>query len=259
MTLIRQKSTGGKGILGKPARLLWLSLLGFVLVIAAGQGCKTEADMSTTGGLQIIQFGGLAKVGIGKYLYVPEARGFDIIVPGQVDSGDVSVLVGREVRGEGEFNADWPSILVAKRIDVKEGERAWKTVFTRTAEPALDDYLHLHEREKVQALRNLSFEKKEDWEGKERVKVYGRLETETVMEGGAEKDISRIVVLNEENQAVGKIIVDSISDVARYYIQKLRLFDNLWIYITVKETVDWNTRKKTWDLFHADVLFAGLF
>ncbi|MBU1338330.1 MAG: hypothetical protein KKD56_04595 [Acidobacteria bacterium] len=49
------------------------------------------------------------------------------------------------------------------------------------------------------------------------------------------------------------------TDFADYYIKKLRLFNEFWCYLNVKETVDWGTRRRTRELFHADLLFAGLF
>ena len=49
------------------------------------------------------------------------------------------------------------------------------------------------------------------------------------------------------------------TDFANYYIHKLRLFDRFWVYLNVKDTVDAKVRRKTRELFHADVLFAGLY
>jgi len=71
--------------------------------------------------------------------------------------------------------------------------------------------------------------------------------------------VYKIVVVDEEDQEVGKILVDSISDFAQYYVKKLGLFDYFWFYVTVKDTVEWSDRRNSRDLFHADIQFAGLF
>jgi len=119
--------------------------------------------------------------------------------------------------------------------------------------------LDLEAREEFQVLKNLSFEKKEGWEGIERAKIYGKLEMETVTEGEEEKEIFRIIVLDAKDNEVGKIIVDNFTDFSQYYIKKLKFFDKLWFYFTVKDTVEWRVRRRTRELFHADVLFNGLF
>lgn len=247
----------------KIVRILVLGLIVTLLVIGGSIACKKEAgeELAPEEGGQavIIEFEGIAKVGVGKYLFVPEVQGFDIIVQGQIESGDVSVLVGKEVRGKGGFSSDMPSILVASSIDVKESEKDWRNVFTRTEEVVLEDYLDLKARDEFQILKDLSYDKKESWEGIEMAKVFGKLEKETVTEGEEKKDIYRIIVLNEKEEEVGKIIADSFTDFALYYMKKLRLFDNFWFYITVKDTVDWRVRQRTREFFHADVLFSGLF
>lgn len=259
MALWIGNSTEGKSRMEKIIRVLSLSILTSLLVMAGSSACKksVEEQLDTQEG--ILEFEGVAKVGIGKYLFVPEVQGFDIIVQGQVDSGDAGVLVDKEIRGSGQFSPDRPSILVANSIDVKESERNWRNVFTRSDEVVLDGYLNLKAREEYKVLSDLAFDKKDGWEGKEKGKVYGSLEKQTVTEGEEQKDIYRISVLNEENQEVGKILVDNMSDAALFYVKKLRLFEKFWFYFTIKDTVDWRTRQNTSELFHADVLFSGLF
>lgn len=259
MALRIGNSTGGKRNLEKITRAMLLSTLAFLLVFAGSSACKRDVEEQLDIKEDIIEFEGVAKVGLGKYLFVPEAQGFDIIIQGQVDSGDASVLVDKEVRGEGEFSLDRPSILLANRIDIKESGRSWRNVFTRTEEVVLDDYLDLHVRDEFEALTDLSFDKKESWEGKEKGKVYGKLEKETITEGEEQKDIYRIIVLNEKNEEVGKILVDGITDSALFYVKKLRLFESFWFYVTIKDTVEWKTRVSSSELFHAEVLFSGLF
>jgi len=65
--------------------------------------------------------------------------------------------------------------------------------------------------------------------------------------------------LADKDIELGKIIVDDFTDYALYYMKKLKLFDRLWFYIAIKDTVEWKVRQETRELFHADVLFVGLF
>jgi hypothetical protein len=259
-------STEGKSKQEKIVLTLGFSLLALLLVIGGSISCKKKAGEEMALGEEglvakegIILFEGVVNVGIGKYLFIPEASGFDIIVQGPLESGDVSTLVGKEVKGRGAFSPEKPSILIANDIEVKESERNWRNVFTRTEEFVIDDYLDLEAREEFQVLKNLAFEKKEGWEGIERAKIYGKLEMETVTEGEEEKEIFRIIVLDAKDDEIGKIIVDNFTDFSQYYIKKLKFFDKLWFYFTVKDTVEWRVRRSTRELFHADVLFSGLF
>ncbi|MGD8535262.1 MAG: hypothetical protein PVF66_05365 [Candidatus Aminicenantes bacterium] len=252
-------SSEGKRNLEKITRVLFLSILASLLVMAGSPACKKSVEEEVDSQEAAIEFEGVAKVGVGKYLYVPEAQGFDIIIQGQVESGDASVLVDKEVRGRGEFSPERASILVANSIDVKESGRNWRNVFTRTEDVVLDDYLEIKIRDEYEMLTGLSFDKKESWEGKERGKIHGRLFKETVTEGEEQKEIYKIVVLNEDNQEIGTILVDNMSNSALFYTKKLRLFERLWFYLTIKDTVAWRIRSQTSELFHADVLYAGLF
>ena len=258
--------TEGKNKQEKIVLTLGFSLLALLLVFGGSISCKKKAGEEMALGEEglvakegIILFEGVVNVGIGKYLFIPEASGFDIIVQGPLESGDVSTLVGKEVKGRGTFSPEKPSILIANDIEVKESERDWRNVFTRTEEFVIDDYLDLEAREEFKVLKNLSFEKKEGWEGIERAKIYGELEMETVIEGEEEKEIFRIIVLDAKDNEVGKIIVDNFTDFSQYYIKKLKFFDKLWFYFTVKDTVEWRVRRSTREFFHADVLFSGLF
>jgi hypothetical protein len=259
-------SAEGKSKQGKIVRTFSLGLLALLLMIGGSLSCKKKAGEKMAPGEEetlakegIIEFEGVVKVAVGKYIFVPEVSGFDIIVQGPIESDDVSTLVGKEVRGKGTFSPERPSILVANNIEVKESGRSWRTIFTRTEEFEIDDYLDLKARDEFQVLKGLSYDKKAGWEGVERAKIYGKLETETVTEGDEEKEISRIIVLDEAENEVGKIIVDSFTDFSKYYLKKLRFFDKFWFYLVIKDTVDWRVRRRTRELFHADVLFNGLF
>lgn len=194
---------------------------------------------------------GTVKVAVGKYVFIPEIRGFDIIIQGSLESGDIQDLVGKQVRGEGETTPERPSVLVADILEVKQEDGTWMNVFTRTEDVVLEDYLGTPERAEFDTLQDISYNKKETWEGREKAKVYGRLEK---TEAG---DV--IVVLDDEGKQIGKVLVDGYTDFAQYYVKKLRLFDKFWFYVRVKETVDWRQRRRTRELFHADVLGVGLF
>jgi len=148
---------------------------------------------------------------------------------------------------------------MANSIDIKESEEEWRNVFTRSEEVVLEDYIDLKARDEFEVLKDLSYDEKKGWEGKEKVKIYGRLEKKTVTEAGEQKEIYNIVVFDEKDKELGKIVIDSFTDFALYYVRKLRLFDKLWLYITIKDTVDWNIRRRTKELFHADLIFTGLY
>jgi len=245
-------------------RIRYLILFGLCLMLTLGgqTACKKSEEVVEEEGTAtleegVIEFEGTVKVAVGKYLFVPKVRGFDIVVQGPLDVGETDSLIDNDIRGKGQFSLKNPSILVADEIEIKEAENVWRKIFTRSEEVALDDYLDLESREEFEVLENITYDKKDGWEGKEKVRVYGRLITETQGEGGGENH--SIALLDEGGREKGTILVDNVTDFAQYYVKKLRLFDKFWFYITVKETVDWGTRRRTRELFHADVLLAGLF
>ncbi len=236
----------------KTSRFLGIAVLACLLTVMGNIACqKTEEEAGLAVNEGILPFEGTVKVSHGKYFYVPETQGFDIVVQGALNSGDLSSLLDKEVRGEGEFSPDVPSILVANTIEMKDESGEWSSVFNKTEDFVLDDYMDLHARESFQALQELAYNKNEGWEGLEDVKIRGQL---VEIDG-----VYKIVVLDDQDQEIGKILVDSISDFAQYYLKKLGLFDHFWFYITVKDTVEWSDRRNSRDLFHADILFAGLF
>lgn len=258
--------TESKIELEKTARILAVSALAFVLMAGGNLVCKKEAgemapkEEGTTAIKEgMIKFEGMVKVAVGKYIFIPKVQGFDIVIQGSLESGDTQTLIDKEVRGEGEFSLENPSILTANSIEIKESEEEWRNVFTRSEEVALDDYIDLKTRDEFEVLKDLSFDEKKGWEGKEKAKVYGRLEKKTVTEGEEQKEVYSIAVLDEKGKELGKILVDNFTDFAQYYVRKLRLFDKFWLYITIKDTVPWKIRRGTKELFHADVLFAGLY
>jgi hypothetical protein len=245
--------------------VMGLSLLMVSLMVTGSISCKkaTEEDSAeqdvTVVKTGINEFEGVVKVGLGKYFFIPGAQGIDMIVQGQIESGDASNLIDQEVRVSGEFSPERPSILVVDTIEVKESEKKYRNVFTRTEEAVFDDYVDTKAREEFEVLKALDYKNKEGWEGKEKVKIYGKLEKTTVTEGDEEKDVYNIIVLDEEERQPKRIIVDDISEYTQYYLKKLRLFDQFWFYLEMRETVDWKVRTRTRELFHADVVFAGLY
>jgi hypothetical protein len=257
--------TEGNRKLEKSFRIMGLSLLMVLLVVGGSIFCKKAAEVesaeqeTTVVKAGINEFEGVVKVGLGKYFFIPGAQGIDMVVQGQIEAGDASSLIDKEVRVKGEFSPERPSILVVDTIEIKESGKKYRTVFTRTEEAALDDYVDTKVREEYDVLKDLDYSKKEGWEGKEKVKIYGKLEKTTVTEGEEEEDVYKIIILDGEERQPKRIIVDNLSEFTQYYLKKLRLFDQFWFYLKVKETVDWSARRRSRELFHADVVFAGLY
>ena len=258
MVFKRLTRIGGEKEVVKPAHLLGVAFLACLFTVFGSISCQQaaeEMEETAESGVSakddMIPFEGLAKVVQGKFLYVPEAQGFDIVIQGPLSTGDLTSVLGKEVRGEGEFSPEVPSLLVANSLEVKDESGVWNNVFTLNEEVMLEDYLNPHTRDEFQSLDGLEYNKAEDWESLERGKVLGRLEE---VDGAY-----AIVLFDGNNREIGRIVVDEMTDFSRYYLQKLNLFDNFWFYLTVKDTVDWNTRRRTRELFHADVVFAGLF
>lgn len=242
--------------------ILEVCALSLVLVAAVGVACKKKveapvvsAEPSTTIKVGTNELEGTVKIALGRYLYIPEIQGMDVLVQGMAD---LSTLEGKAVKIQGTFNRDRASLLVADKIDVKE-DGTYKTVFTRTAEPDYGDYVDLKDRADYPVIKFVNLNKTDAWEGKAKGRVFGKLQKSTVTEGGAAKDVYRITVSDEKNNLVGYVLVDQFNDYASYYLKKLRLFDSFYFYLNIKSTVEAKTRIKTKDLFHADVVCVGLF
>ena len=231
-------------------------LLAFLLVTFGSTACKSadQEEVGEEGAGQtegVLSFEGTVKGVVGKYVFLPEASGFDIVIQGNLESGDVGGLIDKEVRGEGEISPDAPSILVANFLEVKGDAGGWTNVFTRTEDLVLEDFLDLHDREEFVVLADLSYDKKDVWEENIKARVYGRLEKN---ENG-----DKIVALDAEGREIGRILVDSYTDFCQFYLGKLGNFDEFWFYLNVKETIDWSQRRRSQEMFHADAVFAGLF
>lgn len=232
-------------------------ILGIVFLMAGGIVGQEKTEAAKAGEEQAApakatsEFEGTVKIGLGKYFYLPSAQGFDIAVQGQIESGDASKLTGKDIKVKGELLADKPSIFRADSIEMKEASGSFRNVFTRTQDLVLDDYMNPLARDSFQDLKITSALKNEEWEGKGNVKVYGRIQK------GATPAI--ILLTDEKNKEVGKIIIDKFTDYANYYMNKLRLFDKFWFYLDIKDTVDKKVRTKSRELFHADIIFCGLY
>jgi len=251
------------------AVILGLCLLAFFLITSGTLACKKAASpaAAAAGGEEaaaaepaaagikegLNDVAGSVKIGLGKYLYVPTVQGFDIAVMGPVDGGDASGLVGKEVRVKGEFNREKANLMVAQSIDVKESETQWKNVYTSTDKASPPDYFDQKTRGDYPELKITNINKSEDWEGKGKGKVLGKLVP------GANNQGLAISMIDDKGKEIGKIIIDSTTEFANYYIKKLRLFDTFWFYFNIKESVDRKLRPKNRELFHADVVFAGLY
>jgi len=264
MALKRMFSTQKQSKQKKVIRILLMAALASLIIWGGNLACKKQAEEAapeevapTKEGL--IHFEGTVKTALGKYMYIPSMPGFDIVVQGSLETGGVQSLIGKEVRGEGEVFPDTPSLLVANTIEVKEAEGQWRNIFIRSEDVVLDEYLGLRARDEFVPLKDLSYDKKEGWEGKEKARVYGKLEKKEVGQGEEKKEMFYIVLFDNKGKESGRVIIDNFTDFARYYINKLRLFDKFWFYVNIKDTVDWKVRRKTKELFRADVLFAGLF
>lgn len=268
MTIRRLVSSERSPLPRRISRILLLSALAFLLIGGGNLACKKEAGEITEAETEegalaaqegLIAFEGTVKVAIGKYIFIPQVQGFDIVIQGNLDSGDIQILSDKEVRGEGKFSPENPSLLVADTVEIKDEGGEWTGVFTRSEEFVAEDYLDLHQRNEFEVLKDISYDEKEGWEEKEKAKVYGKLEKQTVAEGEGEKEAYNIVLFGEKGEEIGRILVGSFTDFSQYYIQKLSLFDKFCFYLSIKDTVDWKIRRRTRELFHADVLFAGLY
>jgi len=187
------------------------------------------------------EFEGTVRAALGRYMYLSTAMGFDIVLPGL----DAATLMGKTIKVKGNLLPDHPPVFLADTV-----ESGGQTIYTRSQEFQAEDFIEMKVRETVPALAITGVAKPEEWEGKGQAKVYGKLQ---------KGDINRIVLTDDKGRETAKIVVDSISTYANYYIQKLRLFDAFWFYLNVKDSVDRRDRTRTKEIFHADVVGAGLF
>ncbi|MGD1009289.1 MAG: hypothetical protein ABR951_03960 [Candidatus Aminicenantales bacterium] len=232
--------------------------LGLLFVLVGTPACQKKAAESVAAAQPqkpSNEFEGTVKMALGKYLYLPTAQGFDIVLQGF----DAATLVGKDIRVKGELLLDKPSIFRADTVDVKGASGAYTNAYTRTQDLAVDDFLDVKARDAYPVLTITGVNKPEEWENQGKGKIFGKLQEAAVKEGGTETPVTCIVLTDEKGKEAGKIIVDKFSEFSRYYLKKLRLFDKFWFYLNIKDSVDKKVRARTKELFHADVQFAGLF
>ncbi|HSA94913.1 MAG TPA: hypothetical protein VLJ16_02595 [Acidobacteriota bacterium] len=219
-------------------------LLGLTVLagLAVTMACQKKAETPAAEVRKAVnEFEGVVRVGLGRYMYLSTAQGFDIVLPGF----DAASVAGKTIKVKGNLLPDHPPVFLADSV-----ESGGQTIYTRNQDFAGEDFVDIKVRETVPALAVTGLNKPEEWEGKGQVKVYGQLQ---------KGDVNSIVLADDKGKEIAKIIVDNISTYSNYYIQKLRLFDKFWFYITVKDSVDKKDRAKTKTIFHADVTDVGLY
>jgi len=246
------------------SRIILFSVFTLVIILAGMVACKGEEEeealevdtANISEGISVteegvVEFEGTVKYTGGNFMYIPKVRGFDVYVQGSLDSGDLSSLEGKDVRGKGEFDPVNISVLIVNSLELKDETGEYTPIYTRTEEPVLENYLDLQTRDKYVELTDLQYNDNEGWEGIEKAKVNGNLEQDG--------ENYKIILSDERDRTIGTILVDNISDLAHFYLKKLDIFNSYWFYIEIKDTVPWNERRRTRELFHADIIFLGLF
>jgi len=215
------------------------TLVAFAGTAACQKKAETQAAEVYTA---VTDFEGTVQAALGRYMYLSGAQGFDLVLPG-FDAGS---LVGKTIKVKGNLLLDHPPIFLVDNAETGPGQ----TVYTRSQEFQVEDFVEMKTREEVPALAITGTAKAEEWEGKGMARVFGKLQ---------KGDINFIVLTDAKGKEMAKIVVDSISTFANYYIQKLRLFDEFWFYVNIKDTVERRERTRTREIFHADILAAGLY
>jgi hypothetical protein len=246
------------------SRVLLFTVFTLVFILAGMVACKGEEEeealevdtANISEGINVteegvVEFEGTVKYTGGNFMYIPKVRGFDVHVQGSLDTGDLSSLEGKDVRGKGEFDPVNTSVLIVNSLELKDETGEYTPIYTKTEESVLENYLDLRARDEFVELIDLQYNDNEGWEGKEKAKVNGKLEQDG--------DDYKITLSDDRGRTSGTILVDNISDLALYYLEKLEIFNSYWFYLNVKDTVTWNERRRTRELFHADILFIGLF
>ena len=202
-------------------------------------------------------FEGTVKTAVGKYIYLPEAKGLDIIIAGNIEGG-VENLVGKQVKVSVSLLPDKANLAIANSIELKDGNN-YRNIYTRSGEPDYSDYFPPSFRDQYVALNITNINKPDEWQGKTNVKVYGLLQTSEAKQGTATVPVTHIVIQDKKGKEIARIIVNNITDYARFYLSKLRLFDRFWFYMNIKDQVDKKVTVKTKEIFSADVVFCGLY
>jgi hypothetical protein len=239
--------------------------LALLWIMTAGTACKQAAQPAAPGekgappakeGNTILEglneITGTVKSALGKYFYISELPGFDFVANGKIENGDTSVLLGKDVKVKALFRRETPTFLVVQSIDVKEGT-GYRNVFNSTETALPEDCFSQKMRADYEELKITNITKSADWEGKTKGKVQGKLIT------GADGKVTGISILGDGTKELAKVIVDNVTEYANYYVKKLRLFDTYWFYLNIKDSVPANARAKAKEIFHADLVFTGLY
>lgn len=225
-------------------------LLGLAMLVALGGAvaCQKNAAEGQAAEIQktVNEFDGTVRAALGRYMYLSTAQGFDIVLPGL----DAATLVGKNVKIKGNLLSDHPPVFLADSVELKEAAGAGSSVYTRSQEFQAEDFIEFKAREAVPVLAISGVTKPEEWEGKPQSKVYGKLQ---------KGEVTYIVLSDDKGKESAKIIVDSSTTYANYYLNKLKLFDKFWFYLNIKDSVDKKIRPRTKEIFHADVVGVGLF
>jgi len=247
------------------AAVVSVGVLAFLLIMAGGVACKKADETQTPAAAApaaqegttlkegLNDLSGTVKSALGKYFYISQHPGFDIVASGQVDTGDASILLDKEVKAKVIFNPATPAVLIAQNIELKEGESQYRSVFSSSDASIPADFLDQKARNEFAELKITNINKSEDWEGKGKGKVFGKLIPGAGGQGQA------VSLADDKGKEIAKVIVDNMTEYARYYVKKLRLFDSFWFYLNIKDSVDKKLRAKNKEVFHADVVFAGLY
>ena len=215
---------------------------------------KTAAEKETNTIKEgVNDIAGTVKSALGKYFYVSQLPGFDIAIDGPVEGGDAAVLLGKDVKVKAAYTREKFSLLVAQGIEVKEGETQFKSVYAKADAAAPADFFQQKDRPDYAEIKIASIAKSADWEGKGKGKVFGKIIA------AADGKPTAISVVDGKGKEMAKILIDSMSDYASYCLKKLRLFDTIWFYFNIKDSVDPKLRAKAKEVFHAEVVFAGLY
>ena len=215
---------------------------------AAGQeAAPVSQELVIKEGLNDVS--GTVKSALGGYFYISQLPGFDLAAIGGFDA---ATLVDKEVKAQVLFSRETPSLLIAQSIGIMENGQL-RNVFTSTEKNPPADFFSQQKRAGFAELVISGPTKTADWEGKGQGKVLGKLNAAT------EKTPVAISLSNDKGQETGRILVDNITPYAQYSLKKLRLFDKFWFYLNIKETVPANPRIRTKELFHAEVVFSGLY
>lgn len=232
------------------AKKTGIFLLSLAVLVALGGAvaCQKKAAEGQSAEVQkaVNEFDGTVRAALGRYMYLSTAQGFDIVLPGF----DAATFVGKNVKIKGNLLVDHPPVFLADSVELKDASGAGSNVYTRSQEFQAEDFVEFKSREAIPALAITGVTKPEEWENKGQVKIYGMLQ---------KGDVTYIVLSDDKGKETAKIIVDSVTTYANYYLDKLKLFDKFWFYLNVKDSVDKKIRPRTKEIFHADVIGAGLF